>query len=96
MLKIIKERLKISDEETVEQIQENHYLQYFLGYASCCDKRPFDLSMMVHFRKRLGAEVIKELNDLIVARERSKGDSVKSCEYSAADREWEDKKRGTA
>ena len=28
---IIKERLGASDEETVEQIRENHYLQYFLG-----------------------------------------------------------------
>ena len=42
---IIKERLKASDEETVEQIQENHYLQYFLGYESYRDERPFDPSM---------------------------------------------------
>ena len=26
---IIKEKLKLSDEETVEQIRENPYLQYF-------------------------------------------------------------------
>ena len=29
---IIKERLGTSDEETVEQLRENPYLQYFLGY----------------------------------------------------------------
>jgi IS5 family transposase len=56
---VIKERLKISDEETVEQIQENHYLQYFLGYESYRDERPFDPSLMVHFRKRLKGDVIK-------------------------------------
>ncbi|MFT6178593.1 MAG: IS5 family transposase [Akkermansiaceae bacterium] len=28
---VIKERLSITDEETVEQILENPYLQYFLG-----------------------------------------------------------------
>jgi hypothetical protein len=28
---LIKERLGITDEETVEQISENPYLQYFLG-----------------------------------------------------------------
>ena len=28
---IIKEKLRISDRETVEQIQENPYLQYFIG-----------------------------------------------------------------
>lgn len=66
---VIKERLKISDEETVEQIQENHYLQYFLGYESYRDERPFDPSLMVHFRKRLKGDVIKEINELVVARE---------------------------
>jgi transposase, IS5 family len=34
---VIKERLKISDEETVDQIRENHYLQYFLGYEAYRD-----------------------------------------------------------
>ena len=63
---IIKERLKISDEETVDQIRENHYLQYFLGYEAYRDERPFDPSMMVHFRKRLSASVLKEINELII------------------------------
>lgn len=31
---IIKERLGISDRETVEQIKENPYLQYFIGLSS--------------------------------------------------------------
>ena len=30
---IIKEKLQLSDEETVEQIRENPCLQYFLGYT---------------------------------------------------------------
>ena len=29
---VIKEKLQLTDEETIEQIRENHYLQYFLGY----------------------------------------------------------------
>ncbi len=66
---IIKEKLGISDEETVELIRENHYLQYFIGYESYRDERPFDPSMMVHFRKRLTAEILKELNDLIIETE---------------------------
>lgn len=69
---VIKERLKTSDEETVEQIQENHYLQYFLGYESYRDERPFDPSMMVHFRKRLTGDVIKEINELVISRETGK------------------------
>jgi transposase, IS5 family len=37
---IIKETLGLTDEETVEQIRENHYLQYFLGYTEYNTKKP--------------------------------------------------------
>jgi transposase, IS5 family len=37
---IIKETLGLADEETVEQIRENHYLQYFLGYTEYNTKKP--------------------------------------------------------
>jgi hypothetical protein len=49
---LIKERLKITDEETVEQILENPYLQYFLGLKEPRKEPLFDPSMMVHFRSR--------------------------------------------
>ncbi len=45
---IIKERLGTSDEETVEQLRENPYLQYFLGLSEYTDQAPFEASMMVH------------------------------------------------
>lgn len=45
---IIKEKLQLSDEETVEQIRENPYLQYFLGYHAFSDDLPFDPSMAGH------------------------------------------------
>ena len=44
---LIKERLGITDEETVEQISENPYLQYFLGLRELLSKALFDPSMMV-------------------------------------------------
>ena len=47
---IIKEKLNITDEETVEQIRETPYLQYFIGLTEYKDEAPFDSSMMVHFR----------------------------------------------
>lgn len=65
---LIKEKLKLTDEETVENIRENPYLQYFLGYELYKDEKPFDPSMMVHFRRRLGAEEIAEMNELIAKR----------------------------
>ncbi len=63
---IIKERLGISDRETVEQIRENPYLQYFLGMSEYRDAVPFDASMLVHFRKRLGLELVLQVNDAVV------------------------------
>ena len=50
---IIKEKLGISDRETVEQIKENPYLQYFIGMSTYRNKAPFEASMMVYFRERI-------------------------------------------
>ena len=63
---IIKERLGLTDEETVEQIIENPYLQYFLGYECYIDDAPFEASMMVHFRKRFDIKGISEINEKII------------------------------
>ena len=62
---IIKEKLGITDEETVEQIRENHYLQYLVGMEGYKDEELFDPSMMVHFRKRITAEMLAEINERI-------------------------------
>jgi hypothetical protein len=64
----IKQRLGLSDEETVEQIRENAYMQFFLGFAGYSSKSPFDPSMMVHFRKRFSEEDLKQINELIAER----------------------------
>ena len=63
---IIKERLGVSDRETVEQIRENPYLQYFLGIADYSDKALFEASMLVHFRQRIGEEIISRINRRMV------------------------------
>jgi IS5 family transposase len=62
---IIKERLGLSDRETTLQIMENPYLQFFLGYVGYIDQEPFHHSLMTHFRVRLGADVLAEVNDVI-------------------------------
>lgn len=64
---LIKERLGITDEETVEQITENPYLQYFLGLRELLDKALFDPSMMVHFRSRFSEEDHQRINSEIIA-----------------------------
>ena len=63
---IIKERLGTSDAETVEQIRENPYLQYFIGMTSYTDASPFDSSMFVHFRQRIGVSLVNKINEKMV------------------------------
>ena len=63
---IIKERLGTSDRETVEQIRENPYLQYFLGFHEYGNEAPFHHTMMTLFRKRFSKEILAQINDQIV------------------------------
>lgn len=65
---IIKEKLGISDRETVEQIKENPYLQYFIGMSSYINEAPFDASMLVHFRERISADLVNKINQETVKR----------------------------
>jgi IS5 family transposase len=64
---IIKERLGTSDEETVEQIRENHYLQYFLGFKQYEDEQLFHPTMFVHFRKRFPSDKLNRVNEMIAS-----------------------------
>ena len=62
---IIKHILNLDDRETVAQITENMYLQFFLGYSSYIKEPPFDASLFVDIRKRLGQELIAEMNERV-------------------------------
>lgn len=64
---IIKHLCNLDDRETVDQISENIYMQYFLGYPSFSDQAPFDSSLMTDFRKRLGMDQVNAINERIVA-----------------------------
>ena len=62
---LIKERLQLTDRETVEAIQENPYLQFFIGLEEFTHERPFDASVMVDFRKRYGEEGLARISEAI-------------------------------
>ena len=68
---IIKEKLGISDRETVEQIRENPYLQYFIGQSSYSKELAFDPSLLVHFRQRISPNLINKVNERMVEKIRS-------------------------
>lgn len=79
---IIKHICNLSDEETVLQIQENIYMQYFIGYQSFSSEPPFDSSLFVEFRKRFCIEDINRINEEI--------SGVKRSEVSVEERDYED------
>ncbi|MDA3860177.1 MAG: IS5 family transposase [Melioribacteraceae bacterium] len=64
---IIKHRLGLSDREVISMIQENIYLQYFLGFHSFKKEPAFDSSLFVHLRKRLGSVAFDEMTQLIIS-----------------------------
>ena len=63
---IIQARMQLPDRETVESIQENPHMQYFIGLSGFQQKPPFHHSMMTHFGKRL-VHVLAEINEIIAA-----------------------------
>ncbi len=81
---IIKEKLGISDRETVEQIKENPYLQYFIGMSSYSNETPFDASMLVHFRERISGELVNKVNQEMV-KKMCKETSSQSTQKKTAD-----------
>ena len=62
---LIKERLGLTDRETVEALQENPYLQFFIGKDEFAHVRPFDASLMVDFRKRFGEQGLARISEAI-------------------------------
>jgi len=64
----IKHLCDLDDRETVDQISENTYMQYFLGYANFTSDKSFD-SLFVD--KRLELETINAINEKII--------SLKTC-----------------
>lgn len=59
----IQRKLSLTDRELVEQISENPYMQYFIGFKEFSTERPFDPSLLVTFRKRLTAEMLEEISE---------------------------------
>lgn len=63
---IIKEKLGISDRETVEQIKENPYLQYFIGQKHYSNEAPYDPSLLARFRERINVNLVNRINERMV------------------------------
>jgi hypothetical protein len=63
---IIKHKLCLSDEETIEQIRENPYLQYFVGLTEYRREAVFAPSLFVEIRRRMGEEMFSDFHQAVV------------------------------
>ena len=63
---IVKHKLQISDEEALQQIIENPYLQYFIGLERFATAPPFASSTLTHVRKRLGEDAFAAFEEMLV------------------------------
>ena len=63
---IIKHLKKLDDRGTIEEIQENPYMQYFLGLEEFTTEEIFDASLFVEIRKRIGKESFDILNEQLI------------------------------
>jgi IS5 family transposase len=89
---IIKHKLSLTDRDTVQMISENIYMQYFCGLQSLQMKLPFDASLFVDIRKRLGSKEFDQFNDLII----KKSESLKPKRKRIIKGEKDDHKNGGA
>jgi len=80
---IIQAKLGITDEETVSQIAENPYMQYFLGFRYYQNKRPFSQAQMTYFRKRIPESFVMLANDLVATK--ASGPEIKAGQTHAGE-----------
>ncbi|HUX55925.1 MAG TPA: transposase [Bacteroidales bacterium] len=68
---IIKHKLTLSDRDTVDMISENVYMQYFCGLKGFQSDAPFDASLFIDIRKRMGADKFDQFNETIIRKAES-------------------------
>lgn len=62
---IIKHIEGLTDRSTILHIQENMFMQYFLGYSSFTNEAPFTAPLFVAIRKRMDLELTSKISDII-------------------------------
>lgn len=55
----------LTDRATIQHIQENMFMQYFLGYTSFTNEEPFSDTLFVEIRKRLSLDLLSKINEVI-------------------------------
>jgi len=63
---IIKHKLNLSDEETIQSIEENPYMQFFLGLDTFSPEPLFSPTLFVELRKKLGKSTFDAFTDVLI------------------------------
>ena len=97
---IIKHRMVLSDDETIEAIRENPYMQYLCGLSEFTDKPIFDGSLFTTIRKRLDNETFNGMSESMLNRQlaearRKKAEGLKSSVESEGMNNHEEDGSGT-
>lgn len=96
---IIKHKKSLTDEATIEEIQENPYLQFFLGFSEFTHRRVFDPSLFVTLRKRMGVDAFEQMNQKFIARiestEQQQSDETQSKSKQKPNAPQESKEQAT-
>ena len=66
---IVKHKLGLSDQETIDIIRENPYMQYLCGLSEFTDKPIFDPSLFVTIRKRISEEEINAMTTKLLLKQ---------------------------
>lgn len=85
---IIKHHSDLTDRETIAQISENMFMQYFLGYSSFTNDEPFSHTLFVEIRERLTEERMQQINDIIAIAAIESGIFLDSDESSKENKEY--------
>lgn len=75
---IIKYKFSLSDEETIEMIRENPYMQYLCGLSEFTDIPIFDPSLFVTIRKRISIEEINGMTTSLLKKEKERKEQLQS------------------
>lgn len=91
---LIKHKLTLSDEETIQAIRENPYMQYMLGLKEFTNKPVFDSSLFVTIRKRIGSDDFNDMSESLLKLQIEKYANQQKGQKSEDDDKGSDKDGG--
>jgi hypothetical protein len=84
---LVKHKLGLSDQETIDIIRENPYMQYLCGLSEFTDTPIFDSSLFVTIRKRISEEEINAMTTkMLLKQQRILEDRLRQKEQESRDK----------